>query len=76
MKKAKTAACPSPDCPIGRLFNAWGASPQRSEAVEQLSRCALQILKAARILVDEWVKTLEARERPKARRRVTKIRVQ
>jgi hypothetical protein len=75
MKKAKPA-CPSPDCPIGRLINAWGGSPQRSEAVDQLSRCALQILKAARIVVDEWVKTLEARERPKARRRVTKIRVQ
>ncbi len=54
MKKAKPA-CPSPDCPIGRVFNAWSASTERSEAVDQLSRCALQILKAARIVVDDWL---------------------
>jgi hypothetical protein len=41
-----------------------------------LARCALQILKAVRIVVDEWVETLEQRSRPKARRRVTKIKVQ
>lgn len=40
-----------------------------------MARCVLQALKAVRLAVDEWIETLEKRSRPKARRRVTKIKV-
>ncbi len=75
MSKNKST-CPSSECPVGRFFSEWGASAPRSETGEQLARCALQLLKAVRIVVDEWVETLEKRSRPRARRRVTKIKVQ
>ena len=74
MRKTKPA-CTTPECPVGRFFSEWSASAPRSEAGEPLARCALQILKAVRIVVDEWVETLEQRSRPKARRRATKIKV-
>jgi hypothetical protein len=61
---------------VGRFFSQWGASAPRTETGEQLALCALQLLKAVRIVVDQWVETLEKRSRPRARRRATKIKVQ
>ncbi len=75
MRKTKPT-CTSPECPVGRFFSEWSASAPRSETGDQLARCALQLLKAVSIAVDEWVETLEKRSRPRSRRRVTKIKVQ
>lgn len=75
MSKTKST-CPPGGCPVGRFFNEWGASGPRPEKMEAMARCALQVLKAVRLALDEWIETLEKRSRPKTRRRVTKIRVQ
>ncbi len=75
MSKSKPT-CPFRQCPVGRLFSARDGSGLRSETGDPMARCALELLRAVRTVVDDWVKTLERRSRPGGRRRATKIKVQ
>ncbi len=63
-------------CPVGKFFmdleNVFG---KRTEFFKHMSRSRLEFLKAMRSLIDERIDTLEKKQAPKQKKRMTKIKV-
>ncbi len=64
------------NCPVGKFFmdleNVFG---KRTEFFKHMSRSRLEFLKAMRSLIDERIDTLEKKQAPKQKKRMTKIKV-
>ena len=63
-------------CPVGKFFmdleNVFG---KKSDFFKHMNQSRIEFLKAMRSLLDERIDTLEKEAAPKAKKRMTKIKV-
>lgn len=63
-------------CPVGRFFSDLEkASWEKSKFFKHLKQSRVEFLKAIRSLIDERIESLEKKESPKAKKKMTKIKV-
>jgi len=72
-EKEKSEMC---SCPVGRIFSdlekiSW----EKSKFFKHLNNSRVEFLKAIRSLIDERIENLEKKESPKAKKKMTKIKV-
>jgi hypothetical protein len=64
-------------CPVGRFFSDLEkVSWEKSKFFQHLNQSRVEFLKAIRSLVDERIESLEKKGSPKARKKMTKIKVE
>jgi hypothetical protein len=63
-------------CPVGRFFSDLEkASWEKSKFFKHLNQSRVEFLKAIRSLIDERIESLEKKASPKAKKKMTKIKV-
>jgi hypothetical protein len=64
-------------CPVGKFFSdLQNASGKKSKFFEHLTQSRVEFLKAIKSLVDERIEDLEKRVSHKAKKKMTKIKVE
>lgn len=64
-------------CPVGRFFSDLEkASFEKSNFLKHLKQSRIEFLKAVRSLIDEKIESLEEKESPRAKKKMTKISVE
>ncbi len=63
-------------CPVGRFFQGLEGVPEiQSEFFDHLKKARIEFLRAIRALVDERIEHIEKKASRRAKKRVTKIKV-
>ncbi len=64
-------------CPVGRFFaDLENLSGKKSKFFKHLNQSRVEFLKAVRSLIDERIENLEKKDSTKAKKKVTKIKVE